>query len=166
MSNRNAPAADHNPLSPFTGPLLRYGREAMSELETQTHRWLDLGASHTAAASSEGGRLAATVLPLDGGTRNPAGHMGGLCAVFVHEPADTTPQSGEIIGKLFKLTGAELRVLLGLVGGATPAQIAERYGISIATVKTHLARLFEKTGTSRQSELVQTTLLALPPVKT
>jgi DNA-binding CsgD family transcriptional regulator len=32
--------------------------------------------------------------------------------------------------------------------------IAETLGVSIATVKTHLARLFQKTGTSRQAELV------------
>lgn len=110
-----------------------------------------------------GMKLAASVLPLsEGALRDISG--GEYAAVFVHEPSDTTPQSGEILGRLFKLTGAELRVLLSLVNGATPDAIAERFGISVTTVRTHLNRLFDKTGTSRQTELVSHVLKALPPI--
>jgi FixJ family two-component response regulator len=38
------------------------------------------------------------------------------------------------------------------VGGV--AQVASALGISDSTVKTHLQRVFEKTGTNRQTDLV------------
>jgi DNA-binding CsgD family transcriptional regulator len=34
-------------------------------------------------------------------------------------------------------------------------EVAEALGVSATTVKTHLARLFEKTSTRRQAELVK-----------
>jgi FixJ family two-component response regulator len=40
-------------------------------------------------------------------------------------------------------------------GGVAP--IAATLGVSEATMKTHLQRLFEKTGTSRQVDLVKLT---------
>jgi DNA-binding CsgD family transcriptional regulator len=39
-------------------------------------------------------------------------------------------------------------------------EVARRLGIAPATARTHLHRIFRKTGTTRQSELVQ---LALSP---
>jgi DNA-binding CsgD family transcriptional regulator len=33
--------------------------------------------------------------------------------------------------------------------------VAEALGIAVTTVKTHLGRVFEKTGTSRQADLVR-----------
>jgi DNA-binding CsgD family transcriptional regulator len=39
--------------------------------------------------------------------------------------------------------------------GARPAQVAERCGISINTVRTHLRNIFDKTGVRRQSELIR-----------
>jgi DNA-binding CsgD family transcriptional regulator len=107
--------------------------------------------------------LAASVLPLTEGSLR-ASATGEYAAVFVHEPADMTPQAGEILGRLFKLTGAELRVLLALVDGKTPAEIAAHYGISVATVKSQMSRLFDKTDTARQSELVARVVKALPPI--
>ena len=53
---------------------------------------------------------------------------------------------------------------LALVEGATPHQIAERFNTAIATVRTHMRRLLEKTGTTRQAELVRKVLRMNPPV--
>jgi DNA-binding CsgD family transcriptional regulator len=36
--------------------------------------------------------------------------------------------------------------------------VAERLGISFATARTHLSRIFEKTGVHRQAELVRLVL--------
>jgi hypothetical protein len=36
-----------------------------------------------------------------------------------------------------------------------PAEVAPVLGLSEATVRTHLRRVFEKTGTSRQADLVK-----------
>ena len=50
-----------------------------------------------------------------------------------------------------------------LVQGMTISEAAEALGISIPTAKTHLARLFDKTGTSRQTDLVRLAMSALAP---
>ena len=59
------------------------------------------------------------------------------------------------LGVLFGLTPAECRVALALFEGATPAEAAAQLGVSGHTVHAQLARIFEKTGTNRQSELVR-----------
>jgi DNA-binding CsgD family transcriptional regulator len=54
----------------------------------------------------------------------------------------------------YRLTAAEVRVLVMLIAGGTRESIAHDLGLSIATVKTHLNRLFSKTGTNRQADLI------------
>jgi DNA-binding CsgD family transcriptional regulator len=46
-------------------------------------------------------------------------------------------------------------VLLAIVQVGGVPEVAEALGIGEATVKTHLQRLFAKTDTSRQAELVK-----------
>ncbi|MDO4845051.1 MAG: response regulator transcription factor [Oscillospiraceae bacterium] len=51
-------------------------------------------------------------------------------------------------------TERELDVLKELTTGDTNAEIAERLGISVATVKSHLLHMMEKTGFRTRTELV------------
>jgi DNA-binding CsgD family transcriptional regulator len=60
--------------------------------------------------------------------------------------------------ELFGLTPAEARLALALFEGATPNEAANKFGISPNTARAQLARVFEKTGTGRQSELVRLTM--------
>jgi DNA-binding CsgD family transcriptional regulator len=53
----------------------------------------------------------------------------------------------------YGLTLAEVRVAVAASCGTTVADTARRLAISPNTVKTHLRRVFEKTGTTRQAEL-------------
>ncbi|MCA3279833.1 MAG: helix-turn-helix transcriptional regulator [Roseomonas sp.] len=104
------------------------------------------------------------VMPLEA----PDSRMGGAAgqiALFLQEANSFVPLPTEIWGKLFGLTGGELRVLQGLVEGATPAEIAEVYGIANSTVRTHLLSLFRKTGTRRQADLVRLALNSVPRVR-
>ncbi|MFI4934297.1 MAG: helix-turn-helix transcriptional regulator [Caulobacterales bacterium] len=57
--------------------------------------------------------------------------------------------------ELFGLTRAESRVALALFEGATPRRAAESLGLSFHTVRAHLTQIFQKTGVTRQSELVR-----------
>jgi DNA-binding CsgD family transcriptional regulator len=66
-----------------------------------------------------------------------------------------TPSPQEVIGKLYKLTPTELRVLLAVVQVGGVPEVAETLGIAESTVRTHLNRLFEKTGAKRQADLVK-----------
>ena len=56
---------------------------------------------------------------------------------------------------LFGLTPAEIRVAVAVVEGATPREIADRFGVSVNTVQIQLARVFDKTATHRQTDLVR-----------
>ena len=58
--------------------------------------------------------------------------------------------------RLFKgLTPAELRVLLAVVQVGGVPEVSETLGVAETTVKTHLYRVFSKTGATRQADLVK-----------
>ena len=68
-------------------------------------------------------------------------------------------QSSSVVGvdavaAVFDLTKAEIRTLERLLGGSSPAEIANALGVALPTVRTHLSNIFAKTGTARQLDLV------------
>ena len=104
----------------------------------------------------DGERYVAHVLPLTSGARRRAGGTyAATAAVFVHKAALDAPSPQEVIGKLYKLTPTELRVLLAVVEVGGASEVAEALGIAESTVRTHLLRLFAKTGAKRQADLVK-----------
>jgi DNA-binding CsgD family transcriptional regulator/PAS domain-containing protein len=102
-----------------------------------------------------GERYVAHVLPLASGGRQFAGAPAATAALFVRKAALERALPPEVIGKTYNLTPAELRVLLGIVDIGGVPEIATAFGVAETTVKTHLGRLFEKTGTGRQADLVK-----------
>jgi DNA-binding CsgD family transcriptional regulator len=56
---------------------------------------------------------------------------------------------------LFGLTTAEARIAQALVEGRSPREVAESLRLSFYTVRWHMVRIFDKTGTKRQAELVR-----------
>jgi DNA-binding CsgD family transcriptional regulator len=102
-----------------------------------------------------GDRYVVHVLPLNCGARREArAAHGTTAAVFVRKAVmdDLNPK---VIARAFDLTPAELRVLLAVVEVGGIPQAASLLGVADSTVKTHVGRLFEKTGTSRQADLVK-----------
>jgi DNA-binding CsgD family transcriptional regulator len=96
------------------------------------------------------------VLPLTAGTRRRAGAVyTAAAAVFAHKAKLTTLSPLEVISRRYKLTPTELRVLLAIVEIGGVPEVAEAFGVSTTTVKSHLTRLFEKTSTRRQADLVK-----------
>jgi DNA-binding CsgD family transcriptional regulator len=73
----------------------------------------------------------------------------------VRRTALGTPHPLETIANAFKLTPAEMRVLMMIVEIDGVREVASVLGISEATVKTHLKHVFDKTATKRQTELVK-----------
>jgi DNA-binding CsgD family transcriptional regulator/PAS domain-containing protein len=107
-------------------------------------------------AGRDGERYLAHVLPLTSGARRGAGaRYAAVAAVFVRKATIEAPCAPEIIAKHFGLTPTELRVLLAIVQIGGVPETAEALGIGEATVKTHLHRLFCKTGARRQADLVK-----------
>ena len=106
--------------------------------------------------AGNGERYVAHVLPLTSGKRRDAAfHYAAAAVVFVHRAALATPSPPEVIAQTYGLTPTELRVLLGVVEVGGGPLVAEALGIGETTVKFHLRRLFEKTGTHRQADLVK-----------
>lgn len=104
----------------------------------------------------DGQRYAAHVLPLTAGARQRASaSYSAVAAVFVRKAEIEAPWAPEIIAKHFQLTPTELRVLLSIVDIGGVRETSEALGIGEATVKTHLHRVFGKTGASRQADLVK-----------
>ena len=62
------------------------------------------------------------------------------------------------LGRHHGLTGAEVRVLGLLAGGQDAAAMAASLGVSMATIRSHIRALFDKTGVRRQAELVRLAL--------
>jgi DNA-binding CsgD family transcriptional regulator len=98
----------------------------------------------------------AHILPLTSGERRQTGiTYAAVAALFVRKASIEAPSPPEVIAKAYKLTPTELRVLLAIVEvGGVPA-VAAALGVAETTVKTHLGRLFEKTNTGRQADLVK-----------
>jgi DNA-binding CsgD family transcriptional regulator len=98
----------------------------------------------------------AHVLPLTAGMRRKAGtSYSAVAAVFVRKVALDVPSPLETVAQRHRLTPSELRVLLAIVEVGGAPEVAQALGVSETTVKTHLRHIFEKTGTSRQAELVK-----------
>jgi DNA-binding CsgD family transcriptional regulator len=103
-----------------------------------------------------GERYVAHVLPLTSGERRRAGmDYAAVAAVFVRKAALDVPSVPQVIAKSYRLTPTELRVLLALVEVGGVSEVVATLGIARTTVKMHLRRLFEKTGTGRQADLVK-----------
>jgi DNA-binding CsgD family transcriptional regulator len=105
---------------------------------------------------ANGEQYVAHVLPLTNGARRRTGsNFSAAAALFLQSATTEAPAPAEAIAKSFKLTPSELRVLLTIVQVNGVGEAAEVLGIGEATVKTHLHRLFQKTGTNRQADLVK-----------
>ena len=78
-----------------------------------------------------------------------------VAVLFVQKAALATRSPPEAIAKSYRLTPMEVRVLLAIVEIGGAPQVADALGIGEGTVKTHLKRLYEKTGARRQADLVK-----------
>ena len=106
--------------------------------------------------TQDGRRFVGHALPLTRGARRRAGRVyAAVAALFVHEAAFPVPSTPELIAKAYGLTPAELRVMLAVVEVGGAPEVAEVLGVAPSTVKTHLGRVYEKTGASRQADLVK-----------
>src|SRR5882672_10260085 len=104
----------------------------------------------------DGERYVAHALPLTSGARRRAGivHV-AAAALFVRKASLMTSSTSQVIGETFRLTPTELRVLLAIVEVGGIPQVATAFGVADTTVRTHVNRLFEKTGATRQADLVK-----------
>ena len=81
--------------------------------------------------------------------------FGGSYALLVLTPVTAPPAPPiELMRSLFDLTPSEARVARGIAGGETLEEIAANGGVAISTVRSQLRQVLEKTGCTRQAEVV------------
>jgi DNA-binding CsgD family transcriptional regulator/PAS domain-containing protein len=106
--------------------------------------------------AEDGERYVVHVLPLTSLARNGAAPaVKAVATVFVRKVELDSKSCGALVARAFGLTPTELRVLLAIVEIGGVPETAEALGIAETTAKTHLHRVFAKTGVSRQADLVK-----------
>ena len=114
---------------------------------------------------ADGAALVAHVLPLRRRQFRADLVQRAAAAVFVTPSMSPPALPGDALALLYDLTPAELRVFELIANGTTQPEIAHRLGIAPSTVKTHLLRVFAKTGCGRQADLIKLAAsMALPLV--
>jgi DNA-binding CsgD family transcriptional regulator/PAS domain-containing protein len=107
-------------------------------------------------AATTGERYVAHALPLTSRARGQVGRKhGAVAAIFIHKASVEAPSPPAAIAEAYRLTMAELRVLLAIVEVGGVPEVAEALGVAVSTVRTHLGRVYEKTGVARQADLVK-----------
>lgn len=114
--------------------------------------------------TSERSSLKLTVAPLAISGVEFLGQERPAAMIFVSDPEDTPSMPLPSLQRLFGLSRAEARVAAGLAAGKSVNAMAEEHGLSRNTVRVQTQSVLEKTGTSRQAELVRL-LLNLPALR-
>ena len=83
-------------------------------------------------------------------------------------PGDASRLSGPVtpeqrLREVFGLTAAEARLAAELVAGKTLDDVSEERQVSLATVRSQLRSVFQKTETGRQAQLMQL-ITSLPDI--
>ncbi len=94
--------------------------------------------------------LVAPIPPQVSGTNRQA-----AAVLFLSDPERAYEPNLAQLQTAFSLTKSEARVASALTLGKTIEQIAGEFGVSPMTVRSHLNRVFDKTDTGRQTDLVR-----------
>jgi DNA-binding CsgD family transcriptional regulator/PAS domain-containing protein len=131
-------------------------RSALDPLETHHSSMIIQGAGAAADA------LSACVMPA------PRGQFGAGQPAKVMIALRPLGMATDLVAssrQLFNLTESEARFASALASGLSLTQAAEAQGVRISTARTHLARIFQKTETRQQSQLVSLLRGAVLPLR-
>lgn len=83
------------------------------------------------------------------------GQMQPGALIFITDPQADPLLDSALLQRLYDISAAECRVAQELLRGQTLQETARKLHLSENTVKTHLQRLFSKTSTHRQPQLIR-----------
>ena len=155
----------NNRISP-TDPAARAALSKAIDAASRDDFDMDMSEHSLAMPDIDGAGYVATLRPVDRGQRRGVvAPFAASVAVFTQDPVQAPLMPGEAFARLYRLTGAELRVLLALAQGLGGKEAADMLGIGEPTVRTHLQRIFAKTDTSRQADLLRLLHNSTPPIR-
>lgn len=82
--------------------------------------------------------------------------------VFVTDPQRVDPPSAAVIGQVLRLTRSEAALVHQLALGLSVTEAAEACELSVQSARTYLKRIYQKTRTNRQSDLMRLVYSAFP----
>ncbi|HEY5795401.1 MAG TPA: hypothetical protein VIU82_10325 [Bosea sp. (in: a-proteobacteria)] len=142
-------------------------RQLRQLVETALRSAADPLAEHRSSLIIQGGgdgsrALSACVVP----TAPSQSRAGGPPKVMIAlRPLGMTTDLVTCSRQLFNLTESEARFASALASGLSLTQAAAAQGVRISTARTHLARIFQKTETRQQSQLVSLLRGAVLPLR-
>src|SRR5262245_50140542 len=151
---------DGGPLHSVAGALQARASPAAAELRAAialaARDEAELGRTGLSICLTEPGvePVFAHVLPMTGSDLRTRLQPEAVAAVFIGAALDAQ-DGAELLAAAYGLTPAETRVLASLLEGHALPDVAAKLGVAPATARTHLDRIFSKTGVSRQAELIQ-----------
>lgn len=107
--------------------------------------------------------LLVQVMPIRAPDQPLAGAARAAAALMVRDPDDLPTLPSGRLRALFGLTEAEAALASALAQGASPKEYAKQAGITYETARWHLKRVFAKTETRRQADLVRLLLAVAMP---
>jgi DNA-binding CsgD family transcriptional regulator/PAS domain-containing protein len=154
----------HNRVCTASPPLEKGFQLALARACSQDDSALGNFGNGIPLPGKEGSSAVCYVLPLGKSERRR--ELGpGLAAVFITTHGASVPPALEVLSALSGMTSREARIALMIADGSAPNEAARTLGISINTVRTHIAKIFEKTGVSSQLGLAKFVgALSLPVV--
>lgn len=152
------------------GDGLRVGRDGLQAAdpgETRSLRRLVAGAAATSrgTGTAAGGAMGLSrpsgALPLSvlvaplAGERLASGPGWPAAVVFLSDPEQKEAAPADVLVRLYSLTRAEAKLAGKLLEGKELTEAAAELGVTMNTARTHLKRVFDKTGMQRQADLVR-----------
>lgn len=92
------------------------------------------------------------------------GRTDAAVLLMAKEPDSSGLPSVSTLAQMLDVSNSEARLALALVEGKRIEEAAEEQGITVSSARTFSKRLFSRTGTGRQAELVRLILTMLPPI--
>jgi DNA-binding NarL/FixJ family response regulator len=90
----------------------------------------------------------------------PSGDAAGVVSVVISNPNLQSISTDELAAAL-RILPSEARVVKGLVDGNSVESASAAAGVSVSTARTYLKSIYQKTGVTRQAELVRLALLSV-----
>ncbi|MCP4620296.1 MAG: helix-turn-helix transcriptional regulator [Bradyrhizobium sp.] len=129
--------------------------QAAVEVAARAEQNLDRRGIGIVAKFRDGTALAVQVMPLKRRALRGGLDRRAAVAVFIGDAGAPPEMSADALRLLYELTPAEQRVLELVVAGQRTDGVAEKLGVAPSTVRTHLLRVFAKTGRHTRAELMK-----------
>jgi DNA-binding CsgD family transcriptional regulator len=145
-------------------PLLRVADRRLSSVSSEEKRRIELAIRNALGAQ----RTRFARIPLHRGKpvpelvldlfRLPSSdwqmHFAPRAMVVLRDPRQGLDRPSATLAGIYSLTVAEAEIALGLAGGQSRQEIAHGRGVTIETLRAQIKSIYQKTGCSREAELI------------